>query len=97
MSVRGASINAYRGVNVTASQRRVLDFLAKYPRRDWTRNELATMSGIAINSICGRVSELIELGVLQELGLRPCKFSGRRAHPLLLLPTQQTRVMEQAA
>lgn len=97
MTVRDTSIDAYCGAKISAGQRRVLDFLAKYPNRDWTRNELATMSGIAINIITARVHELLAAGHLQERDRRACKFSGKQAHPVRLTPAQQPLAMDQAA
>ena len=92
-NVRDTSLAAYDGVNITASQRKVIDFLERHPMRaDWTRGEIATMSGLPINVVCPRVLELIEKGVLMEMPVRKCKFSGRTCHPVARVPRQMELV-----
>jgi DNA-binding IclR family transcriptional regulator len=56
---------------------------------EYTRSELAKRTGIRLSSICGRVSELIALGYLEEAGRRRCTETGRSAHPVRIsLPKQ---------
>jgi hypothetical protein len=92
MTVRDTSRAAFHGAAITAGQKRVLDFLDKHPRVDWSRSELATMSGIPINVVCPRVLELIQSGVLFEMPARKCKFSGRTCHPVARVPMQMSLV-----
>lgn len=89
-NVRDTSLQAYDSLKINRGQQRVIDFMTKYPGRDWTRNELATMSGIPIQSVCGRVNELVAAGVLEERVRRACKFTGRQSHPVRLAPKQLT-------
>lgn len=87
-NVRDVSIEAYHSAKITQGQRRVLAFLTQHQGKDFTRNELARESGIPINVICPRVNELIAAGVLEERVRRGCRFSGKQAHPVRLVPVQ---------
>lgn len=49
---------------------------------DLTRAELAQSCDLPINSICGRVSELIKAEVVYVSGVRPCSVTGRKAETL---------------
>ena len=44
-----------------------------------TREELATATGLPLASICGRVNELLRLGLVRQPGLRRMTSSGRMA------------------
>lgn len=89
-NIRDTSLMAYQTARITEGQRKVLDFMLKHPRVDFTRNELAQLSGLPIQSVCGRVNELIAVGLLEERVRRGCRFSGKQAHPLRLTPRQLT-------
>lgn len=91
-NVRDTSIAAYDSVDLSRGQRRVVEFLMKYPERDWTRNELATKSGIPINCVTPRVLELIRAGVLEERVRRGCRVSGKQAHAIRVAPRQMELV-----
>lgn len=95
-NVRDVSIEAFRGISITKRQAEIVSFLSRYPNRDWTRKELATMAGIEINCVCGRVNELIASGVLEERVRRACKFTGKQAHPIRLAPRQTVLSLEAA-
>jgi len=53
---------------------------------DWqsgTRAEIARRTGLRINVICGRVRELLDLGVVREQSrLARCSVTGQNAHVL---------------
>lgn len=54
--------------------------------RDYSRAELAQLTGMRLSSVCGRVNELLELKRLTEAPTRACKVTGRTVHPVYLVP-----------
>ena len=46
-------------------------------KRDYTRLELSTITGIAINSVAGRVNSLLKKHILVTNEHRRCNISGR--------------------
>lgn len=54
-----------------------------------TRNEIATASGIRLSAVCGRVNELVAIGVLDELPRRPDRHTGIAAHPVRIAVAQR--------
>lgn len=93
--VRDTSMAAYFAMRwtgkLTRQQQVLAHFLAANGQRDYTRQELANATGLAINAICGRVKELLDLGAVEERGRRPCRITGESANAL------QLRRMEKAA
>ncbi len=84
MSVKDTSIIAYQditdsGAALTQKQRVYQAIKASGPL---TRQELAKLTGLAINAICGRVNELLKEGVVLEHDSRRCRVTGRLAHPV---------------
>lgn len=55
---------------------------------EWTRSEISEGLGMRLSSVCGRVNELILLGYLAECSRRPCRVTGRSAHPVKVRPRQ---------
>lgn len=51
-----------------------------------TRSELSDATGIRLSSVCGRVNELIEAGLVVEHERRKCTVTGRAAHPVGIAP-----------
>lgn len=60
-----------------ARQKAVYDALAEYG--PCTNLEVAYLLHRAINTITPRMNELVKLGVVKEIGRRPCRHSGRSA------------------
>lgn len=95
--IRDTSLEAYRGVDLTAGQAKIVSFLLRHQdRADFTRGEIAALSGIPINCVCPRVLELIVSGVLMEMPRRACKFSRRGAYPVAFVPEQRTLELDAA-
>lgn len=44
-----------------------------------TRAEISQATGISLQTVCGRVNELLELGQVVEVGRRPCGVTGSMA------------------
>lgn len=85
MSVKQTSWQAYQdilrgGVAFTDAQR-VLQAL-NYKTDGATRNQLAAALGMGINSICGRVNELLKADVIYVDGTTICPISGRNVEKL---------------
>lgn len=64
--------------NPTMRDRIYMIFL-KEPRLDFTYKELSMIFGIDMCSITGRVNELVNGGLVVNVGKRRCPFSNRRA------------------
>lgn len=47
-----------------------------------TRSELSDYTGIRLSSVCGRVNELIQAGLLTEYPRRNCQITNEPAHPV---------------
>ena len=84
MTVKHNSKLAYIGINEdgTARTLRGRVYLAIKATPERTRNELSRTLNIPINSICGRVKELLDSKAIVELDSRPDWWSGRLAAPL---------------
>jgi hypothetical protein len=52
------------------------------PGLDYSRMELSNITGLRLSSVCGRVHELLEVGLLEEVGVRQCMLTGRRVSPV---------------
>ena len=88
-NVRNTSIEAYYGIDISAGQAKIVAFLRRHPGVTFTRGEISKLADIPINSVSGRVHELIQCGVLEERIRRACRFSGKQCHPVRLAPKQQ--------
>ena len=77
MNVKDTSRAAFAEMqpHLQPMQQRIVSCLAMHDR-PFTRNELAALTGIAIPSICGRIKELLDAGVLVEGVARACRVSG---------------------
>jgi hypothetical protein len=87
------SLDAYRAHTVralSAGQRRVMDVIR--PGVDFTRAEIAHASGMPLQSICGRVNELVTAGRLENGPRRICSRTGNAANPLRL-PSEQLQLI----
>jgi len=59
-------------------QRKLILDTIKRSEYGYTRQELSRKTGVAINSVCGRVKELICLGMIWEEGTKYNSASGCR-------------------
>lgn len=83
------SLDAYRSHSVralSAGQRRVMDVIR--PGLDFTRSEIAHASGMSLQSVCGRVNELVAAGRLEHGPRRICSRTGNPSNPVRL-PSKQ--------
>lgn len=63
-------------------------FNAVYRHGDLTRSELSDITGLPINTVCGRANELLKKGVLVDEITRKCRSTGRNVHTLTLNQNQ---------
>jgi len=61
-----------------------------------TRAELEQCTGFRISSVCGRVKELLDAGMLEELSRRECSVTGEQAHPVAVATRWPAMPREQA-
>lgn len=90
MSVATTSIHAYqehRDSGKVGRQARTILFSMPVGV-SYSRRELAELTGIEISSICGRVNELVSIGLLEETPTRRCRITGKSVHPVRRLPSQ---------
>jgi len=89
MNIADTSIAAYREHKDTGKLgKQASTLLAKMnPNRDYSRKELSRETGIELSAICGRVNELLSIGLLEELEPRKCNITGKRIHPIKLRTT----------
>ena len=85
MSVAFTSVDAYKehkaAGKVGTQAQHILDFLAF--GKDYSRREIAGITGLELSSVCGRVNELLEVGALKEVPPRKCKVTGKTIKPVV--------------
>jgi len=88
-NIRESSLRAYHAIEPSLQdrEREIIRFLARNAHRDFTRLEIATESGISLQSVCGRINRLLKIGALEELPIRKCKY-GKSGCPVRLMPSQ---------
>jgi hypothetical protein len=50
--------------------------------KDYSRRELSKITNIELNSICGRVAELLAVGLIKESQKRKCSQTGKTISPV---------------
>ena len=53
------------------------------PGVSYSRRELSKLIGIELSSVCGRVNELLEMGLIEEGCKRKCLISGKLISPVI--------------
>lgn len=90
-AVADTSLDAYRAHtarDLSEGQRQVLDAIRFTRGSDFTRSEISACSGIPLQSVCGRVNELVAAGRLEKAPRRDCGITGYAANPVRL-PSKQ--------
>ena len=52
------------------------------PGAAYSRRELVQLTGLELSSICGRVNELLSIGMLEEGSPRKCSITGKTVCPV---------------
>jgi hypothetical protein len=89
--VRDTSILTYDQLKaadeLTPLQRQIVESLRLAGEGvDFSRKEISRRTGLEINTVAGRVNELVSLGVLVEGRCRQCTVTHRYIHPVRLVP-----------
>ena len=84
MTVAQTSLDAYREHRASGmigkQAQQILDALKM--GETLSRRELMLATGLEISSVCGRVNELLSIGMLEELSPRRCSITGKRVSPV---------------
>lgn len=82
--VKPTSVEAYARLRAEGrlTTQHTLILSAWKPGVTYTRQELAKLTGLGINAICGRVAELIAMGAVQVSGKRACTVTGSNVEAL---------------
>lgn len=84
MTARAISIEAYDKHHASGKAltqwMKIYDYLRLVD--GLTRNEIAAQTQIPITSVCGRVKELLDAGMVYEGPRRVCNVTGSEAHPV---------------
>lgn len=85
MTVAETSITSYHdhraSGRLSAQCQHILDAMhAGWP---YSRRELVEITQLELSSICGRVNELVAIGLLTEGAPRKCNITGRMVKPVL--------------
>ena len=85
MTVAQTSISAYKEHIATgkvgAQAQAILDFMNQGD--NYSRRELSVLTGLELSSICGRVNELLEVGLLVEGTKRKCMVTKKTVSPVI--------------
>ncbi len=84
MSVAYTSIMAYEEHKDSGKVglQAMLIFKSMEAGKDYSRRELSELTGIELSSICGRVNEMLQIGMLAESDQRPCKITHKKIKPV---------------
>jgi len=79
--VSETSIQSYNELEKTGKQQtqqeRILDVVFEYGNQNLTSRDIAQIAGIERSSVCGRLNELCELGVLTSDEFIRCSITGK--------------------
>ena len=94
-AVADTSIDAYRAHTVrdlSEGQRLVMAVVRFTRGVDFTRAEISATSGMPLQSVCGRVNELVTAGRLEHGPRRLCSITSNPANPVRL-PVKQLELI----
>lgn len=84
-AVAQTSIRNYQRMKTTGElgrvQQEIMDVIGAYPH-DYSLQEIAQKTNLAINTVSGRVHELRKKGELEQGPSRACKVTGRTIRPV---------------
>jgi DNA-binding MarR family transcriptional regulator len=85
MSVASTSKQAYEEhiLSGKLGMQATLIYHAMKPGVSYSRRELSSYIGIDLSSVCGRVNELLEMGLIEEGSKRKCIISGKLISPVI--------------
>jgi hypothetical protein len=85
MSVAETSIIAYKEHKATGKvgSQAMRIFEAIGFDIDYSRREIVQATGLELSSVCGRVNEMLQVGMLKEVSARKCKITGKTIKPVV--------------
>ena len=88
LMIANNSLEAYKKIKpeLSGKRRAVYEMFCQH-KEGATRQEISRWHNVAINSVCGRVNELMELGYLVEIGSKKDAISG--CSTSILKPTER--------
>jgi Fic family protein len=87
MSVAETSVMAYkehRSTGKVGSQAMYI-FETMGFNKDYSRREIVQITGLELSSVCGRINEMLQSGMLKEVSQRKCKVTGKTIKPIVKL------------
>jgi hypothetical protein len=51
--------------------------------KDYSRREIVQLTGLELSSVCGRVNEMLQAGLLKEVSQRKCSVTGKTIKPVV--------------
>lgn len=51
--------------------------------KDYSRREIVQLTGLELSSVCGRVNEMLQIGMLKEVSQRKCSVTGKTIKPVV--------------
>jgi len=66
-----------RSGKLSAQEQEIIDFLKRYPDRNWTRSEISEEIGMRLSSVCGRVNKLVKERYIRARPVRNCSITGQ--------------------
>lgn len=90
-AIQQTSLDAYEGLiksgKLGKQEATILSFMAM--GRDYSVKELCELTGLEVNAVSGRVSDLKKKQMLEEGERRPCEVTGNSIKPVRLVDSQQ--------
>ena len=83
--IADTSVIAYNEHKVSGKVGQQSNFLLNYMKSgvSYSRRELAKQTGIELSSVCGRINELLEMGLIEEGTKRKCLITQKLITPVI--------------
>lgn len=87
MSVAETSVMAYKEHRATGKvgSQAMYIFETMGFNKDYSRREIVQITGLELSSVCGRINEMLQSGMLKEVLPRKCKVTGKTIKPIVKL------------
>jgi len=80
--IRDTSLKAYDSISHRINPQQKLILKTVQSRKDMTRQEISKATGLPINVVSGRCTEMRDYGCLDELRKRKCRVTGMKVWAL---------------
>ena len=87
MSVAETSVMAYkehRATGKVGSQAMYIFETLEF-NKGYSRREIVEITGLELSSVCGRINEMLQSGMIEELVPRKCNVTGKTIKPIVKL------------